>query len=203
MLGKDLQEAFNLIDVYLFDQLLKGRILPGHQVLDAGFGGGRNSQYLIANGVDVYGADNSPESLHAMDELLSVIKPDYPRERFRVESLHELSFDTASFDAVICSAVLHFSQNQAHFQQMVRQLWRVLKPGGLFFARLATLDGLEEQVTALGNGWYELPDGSNRFLASLDDIRSITEELGGHYLEDLKTVLVHGQRTMTTWVLVK
>ena len=43
----DLQEQFGNIDIYLFDQLLRGRIGPGMRVLDAGCGGGRNLVYLL------------------------------------------------------------------------------------------------------------------------------------------------------------
>jgi tellurite methyltransferase len=43
----DLQEQFGPIDIYLFDQLLKGSIQPGMRVLDAGCGSGRNLVYLL------------------------------------------------------------------------------------------------------------------------------------------------------------
>jgi len=35
-----LQEQFGQIDIYLFDQILKGRIAPGMRILDAGCGSG-------------------------------------------------------------------------------------------------------------------------------------------------------------------
>ena len=39
-----LQEQFGQIDIYLFDQILRGNILPAMRVVDAGCGGGRNIQ---------------------------------------------------------------------------------------------------------------------------------------------------------------
>ena len=42
-----LQEQFGQIDIYLFDQLLRGRIPPGSRILDAGCGSGRNLVYFL------------------------------------------------------------------------------------------------------------------------------------------------------------
>ncbi len=36
-----LSEEFGAIDIYLFDQLLRGRIRPGMRIFDAGCGYGR------------------------------------------------------------------------------------------------------------------------------------------------------------------
>ncbi len=57
----ELVELFGEIDVYLFDQLLRGRITPGLRVLDAGCGGGRNLVYLMRAGCHVYGVDRDGE----------------------------------------------------------------------------------------------------------------------------------------------
>ena len=43
----NLQDEFGSIDIYVFDQLLRGRITPGMRVFDAGCGGGRNLVYLL------------------------------------------------------------------------------------------------------------------------------------------------------------
>ncbi len=45
-----------------------------------------------------------------------------------------MSFPDAFADVVISSAVLHFARDDAQFEAMLRGTWRVLKPGGLFFA---------------------------------------------------------------------
>jgi hypothetical protein len=47
---------------------------------------------------------------------------------------------------------------------MLGEMWRVLRPGGLFFARLASTIGIEGLVRNLQERRYLLPDGSERFL---------------------------------------
>jgi SAM-dependent methyltransferase len=105
-------------------------------------------------------------------------------------------------DAVVCSAVLHFAADGAHFGRMVRELWRVTAPGGLFFARLASNIGLEDRVGAAGRR-VRLPDGSDRFVVDEAMLLAWTERLGARLLDPIKTTNVQGQRCMTTWCLLK
>jgi hypothetical protein len=86
---------------------------------------------------------------------------------------------------------------------MLDGMWRVLRPGGFFFARLASSITLEEGVVPIGNGRYRLPDGSDRFLVNEALLETLGEELGGRLAEPLKTTNVQGQRAMTTWCLTK
>jgi tellurite methyltransferase len=107
------------------------------------------------------------------------------------------------FGAVISSAVLHFARDAAHFSAMLGEMWRVLAPGGLFFARLASSIGIESLIKPLGAGRYLLPDGSERFLVDEAALVSAAEELGAARLDPLKTTNVQNQRCMSTWVLRK
>ena len=124
---------------------------------------------------------------------------------FRVEPIEQTSFPDAHADVVIASAVLHFARDQRHFEAMLGQMWRVLKPGGLFFARLASTIGIESEVVALGDGSarFRLPDGSDRFLVDAAAIAAWTERLGGELIDPIKTTVVQDQRSMTTWVARK
>ena len=194
-MSTDLQRQFGDIDIYLFDQLLRGRIGPGMRIFDAGFGGGRNLVYFVHNGYEVFGVDNSPDSLRGLPPEL--------RGNFRIEPVEASSFPNAFADVVISSAVLHFAQHHDHFRAMLQGSWRVLRPGGLFFCRLASTIGMETQVHALHHGRYLLPDGSERYLVNANVLEQMTEELGGTLLDPLKTTVVHQQRAMTTWVLQK
>jgi hypothetical protein len=105
-------------------------------------------------------------------------------------------------DAVVCSAVLHFARDRAHFDRMVGEMWRVLAPGGLFFARLASSIGIEPLVSA-AVGRVRLPDGSDRFVVDERLLLDTTHRLGGTFADPVKTTNVQDQRCMTTWVVEK
>ena len=197
----DLAEHFGAIDIYLFDQLLKGRIARGMRVLDAGCGSGRNLVFLLREGYDIAGVDPDPAALAEARALAMQLAPNLSGDRFRMEPLEALSFADGAFDAVIVSAVLHFARDHAHFGRMLDGAWRVLAPGGLFFARLASTIGLDGRLTPIGGGRYHLPDRSERYLVDEATLLGHTARLGGALADPLKTTIVQDQRAMTTWVL--
>lgn len=198
-----LAELLQNQDIYLLDQLLKGRIQEGMAVLDAGCGDGRNSRYLMQAGVDVYGADISAESVMRIQALASAMAPHLPATNFITSDLEALSFVTGKFDVVVCSAVLHFARDEAHFRSILAELWRVLKPGGMFFCRLSTTIGHPMQLKQIQGYHYLMPHGQVWFLADESLIREMSQSLGAVWLDPLKSVLVEQERSMTTWVLQK
>ena len=197
----DLLAQFGQIDIYLFDQLLRSRITPGMRILDAGCGGGRNLVYLLRAGYAVFVADANEGAVAAVRALAGRLAPHLPAENFRAEPLEQLSFPDAFADVVVCSAVLHFARDEAHFDAMLRGCWRLLKADGLFFARLASSIGLEDRVRPLGGRRYRLPDGSERFLVDEAMLMDRTRALGGALADPIKTTVVQDQRSMTTWVV--
>src|SRR5882672_9733427 len=144
----DLDQQFGQIDIYLFDQLLRGRITPGMRIFDAGCGFGRNLVYFLREGYEVFGVDSNPQAVDSVRRLA----PALPKENFRAESLDQSSFPEAFADVVISSAVLHFARDDDDFNSMLRGSWRVLKPGGLFFCRLASSIGMEQRMKRVA-GW--------------------------------------------------
>lgn len=199
----ELLAEFGQIDIYVFDQLLRGRITSSMRVLDAGCGAGRNSEYLMRCGTEIYGVDSDPDQVARIRGVAAQAAPGLSPEHFRIARLDELPFPDAYFDAVICSAVLHFSHDTAEFEKAVSEMWRVLRPSGVFFARLASTIGLEGTVTHLRDRWYHLPDGSDRFLVDETYLLDISAGLGAEQLDPLKTTVVQNMRSMTTWVLRK
>jgi len=185
-----LQDQFGNIDIYVFDQLLRGRIAPGMRVFDAGCGGGRNLVYLLREGYDICGNDADANAVSQVRATAASLAPGRTCD-VRVEPIEATSFPDAHADVVIASAVLHFARDDRHFAEMLRQMWRVLKPGGVFFARLASTIGSESDITALGNGRFRLPDGSDRFLVDAATIEWWTRTLGGTLLDPIKTTVVH------------
>ena len=200
---QNLQQLYGNIDIYLFDQLLKGRFDTCHKVLDAGCGGGRNLVYFLRNGFDVYGIDPNPNAVEAVKRLAYGLVSNLPLSNFNVAAAEDLPFDDGVFDLVISSAVLHFATDEKHFDAMLQSMWRVLKPGGYLFARLASDIGIETLVQSRGNGRYLLPDGSERFLVNQQMLLDYTEKLNGQLFEPIKTTNVQNLRCMTTWCLQK
>jgi tellurite methyltransferase len=197
----DLPAQFGNIDIYLFDQLLRGRISGGMRVLDSGCGGGRNLVYLLRRtDIDVYASDADPNAVASVTELAAELRPGLPADHIRHEPVERPSFAEASMDVVISNAVLHFARDAAHFDAMVEAMWRLLRPGGMLFARLASSIGMESRVRPVADGRYLLPDGSERYLVDEARLMSLTTRLGGRLLDPLKTTIVQHQRCMTTWV---
>jgi tellurite methyltransferase len=166
------------------------------KIFDAGCGSGRNLTYLLASGFEVFGVDSDPRAVEATRRLASL-----PRNNFRVEPLEQMSFPDHLADVVLSSAVLHFARDDDHFDAMLRGTWRVLKPGGLLFCRLASSIGMENQVRQVSGRRFQLPDGSERYLVDEAMLARLTTELGGQLVDPLKTTVVQNQRSMTTWVV--
>ena len=199
----DLERQFGQIDIYLFDQLLRGRIRSGMRVLDAACGGGRNLVYLLQSGFEVFATDGDVQAVGAVRRLATHLAPALPPENFRLEPVEHMSFEDNFADVVLSSAVLHFARDTAQFDAMVAEMWRVLKPGGMLFCRLASNIGMEDRVKPLGGRRFALPDGSERYLVDEQILMDLTARLGGRLLDPLKTTIVQNQRCMTTWVVRK
>jgi ubiquinone/menaquinone biosynthesis C-methylase UbiE len=198
----DLREQLGDIDIMLFDQLHRGRLQRGMTVLDAGCGGGRNLVYMLRQGYEVHAVDQEPAAVEQVRRLAAEIAPDVSPDRFAVASVESLPHPGALFDWVICNAVLHFARDEDHFFAMLREMARVLKPGGTFWARLMSTHGVEPLVRPRGGRRFALPSGQEVFLVDEEFLSRMTREVfRGELADPLKSTLVHGQRTMTTWVV--
>jgi tellurite methyltransferase len=199
----ELASTFGSIDIYLFDQLLRGRIPAGATVLDAGCGRGRNLVYLMRTGYQVFACDRDRDAVESVRRQARVLAPALPESNFRVEPLETPSFEEAFADFVISSAVLHFARDDEEFEKMLRGSFRSVKPGGTFFCRLASTIGIATEVRQIEGRRFTLPDGSDRYLVDEALLMKETAALGGELLDPLKTTVVQNQRAMTTWVVRK
>lgn len=199
----NLHELFGDIDIYLFDQILKDRFSPEMKILDAGCGGGRNIVYFLREGFQVFGIDRNADAIAHVRQLAQTIAPEISKENFQIAAIEKMPFPNEDFDAVISSAVLHFAADETHFRQMLGEMWRILKPNGMLFARLASSIGIEDKIEKTGERRYLLPDGSERFLVDEEMLKTATEQLGGQFIEPIKTTNVQNLRCMTTWVIRK
>jgi tellurite methyltransferase len=199
----DLQATFGGIDIYLFDQILRGRIPPGARVVEAGCGGGRNIHYLLQAGYDVSAVDADAHAIDAVRRLAAALAPRLPLSQFSVEPVEEMSFAAESADVVLSIAVLHFARDDAQFAAMLQRMWRVLRTGGLLFCRMASSIGMETRMRRISGRRHRLPDGSERYLVDEALLLDWTRRLGGALIDPLKTTVVQDQRCMTTWVVRK
>ncbi|CAN5881071.1 MAG: class I SAM-dependent methyltransferase [Acidobacteria bacterium] len=199
----NVRETFGEIDIYLFDQILKGSFDVNSNILDAGCGGGRNLVYFLRSGYEVFAVDQNPQAIEQVRLLAKALNPILSSENFQVSTVEKMPFQNERFDTVISNAVLHFASDQRHFYQMIEEMWRVLGKGGLFFARLASTIGIEDKIELIEKRRYSLPDGSERFLVDEQFLITATNQLGGIWVEPLKTTNVQNLRCMTTWVLQK
>jgi tellurite methyltransferase len=190
-------------DVYLLDQIMRGRIHPKMRLLDAGCGWGRNSEYFIKNDFEIYGVDRSEEAIMNLKSHLSEWKASYPKERFSVADLNEIPFPNNHFDFIICSAVLHFCESRAHFIALFEEMIRVLKPSGIFWFRMTTKHTIEHIAKHLYDDIYVLPDGSTRYLLDRNILHDLMKKHELTFLDPFKTVNVSDIRTMATVVLKK
>jgi tellurite methyltransferase len=198
----ELRMEFGEIDIYLFDQLLRGRFDRRRRVLDAGCGAGRNLPYFLRHGFDVRAVDADAGAIGSVRQLAASLNPTLPLDQIHCGTLDALPWDDASVDVVICSAVLHFARDEREFAAMLEEMWRVLAADGLFFARLATSIGLERHLSS-ATGRMGLPDGSERFVVDERTLLAWTSRLGGTLADPLKTTNVQNVRCMTTWVVEK
>ena len=196
-----IQEQFGQIDIYVFDQILRGNIAPGMRVLDAGCGYGRNLVYLLREGCEVFALDLEREGVEHVRQLAASLGAGLPAENFQVGAIEQMPFPDGFADVVICSAVLHFARDEEQFRSMLTELWRVLRPGGMLFSRLGSRIGMDfERVRG---GRFIVGDGSEWFLVDEEMLLELTEEMNGVLVDPLKTTIVQDYRCMTTWVLRK
>jgi SAM-dependent methyltransferase len=211
----DIESEFGAIDIYLFDQILRGRITRKDRVFDAGCGAGRNLVYLMRAGTEVYGVDGDPDAIRDVRALRARLAPKLPFDNFRAEAIQRSSFPEGFATVVISSAVLHFARDDAEFDAMLDGSWRMLASRGMFFCRLASTIGFESRVRRVkedpatetagwsGRGRYRVPDGTIRYLVDEPFLVQRTHELNGQLLDPIKTTVVQDQRAMTTWVVRK
>jgi SAM-dependent methyltransferase len=196
-----IQEQFGQIDIYVFDQILRGNLGPGMRILDAGSGYGRNLVWLLREGVEIHALDANAEAIAHVRALAAELAPALPAENFQVGAIERMPFADGFADAVICNSVLHFARNEEHFLAMVSELWRVLRAGGLLFCRLGSRIGMDFEP--VGEGRYEIGDGQAWFLVDERELLEMTEQMNAVLVDPLKTTVVQDFRCMTTWVLRK
>jgi len=186
----ELNKELGNIDLYLLDQILKGQFDGRNKILDAGCGEGRNLQYFVNNGFEVYGTDSNPMAI----QMARLMYKSVPGENWEVASIQSMKWEDSSFDVVMCNAVLHFAKDHSDFVKMFGELYRVLSSNGLLFIRTATLFGLDTSLPDNNGFDYRLSNG---------DLQKILDKYDITAVDSIKSVLVDGHRSMGVLVFIK
>ena len=197
--NNSISDLLGQTDIYLIDQIMKNRYAKDDKILDAGCGGGRNMPWFLQNRINLYGIDLSEAAILNLKKKY----PFLPDENLQISAVENMPFETNFFDHVISSAVLHFAKSNSHFNAMLGELVRSLRPRGSLFIRMASNIGIEDKVKLISDGNYWIPDGSMRFLLTKKILGECMESFGLSFLEPLKTVNVDDVRCMSTLVLQK
>ncbi len=196
-------DQLGFMDIYLIDQLQKGRLNSDMRILDAGCGRGRNAAYFIKNDYDIYGVDRAAESILELNEKINDWNPTFDKNNFQIADLINIPFPDQSFDFIISSAVLHFSESRSHFTKQMLELIRVLKQDGYLFIRMTSKHTIKHLAVHIKDDIYYLPDESTRYLLDKDYLEKLMIENNLIYVEPFKTVNVSDVRSMSTLVLRK
>lgn len=124
-----------------FEELMNVKELAGRRVLEIGCGMGFHSEMLVRAGVELTAIDLSPTSVKATAKRLELknLKADV-----REMDAESLEFPSGTFDMVWSWGVIHHSSRTG---RIVREIERVLRPGGELRVMVYNLEGMPAYVT--------------------------------------------------------
>ena len=151
-------------------KMLSAHLEPGMSVLELGCGTGYFTRELARTGADIVAIDVSPELLEIARSNCSE-----PNVRYEIQNAYRLSYPDAVFDSVVGSSVLHHLE----IDPALREIYRVLKPGGkIFFTEPNMLNpqiAVQKNVLWLKRKLGDSPDETAFFRWSL---RRLLKETG-------------------------
>jgi len=189
------------MDIYLIDQIQKGRVNSESKILDAGYGRGRNLKFFVKHDAKIFGIDHNTEYLPIVQMQAESWNPNFSTDRFITGKIENMPYSDAEFDFIYSIAVLHFAKSHHHFWDMLKEMIRVLKPGGYLMIRMTSWHTftLQKQIE---NGLIEISDGK-RYMLDIEDLKKFVIANNFKFSDPIKTTNVDGLRTMTTVVLQK
>jgi SAM-dependent methyltransferase len=143
---------------------------PGARILDVGTGTGRISIPLLQRGLDLVGCDISSKMLMRLQEK-------FPSARIAQADATYLPFPSAHFEFVMTVHILHLIPS---WRDVLRELWRVLQPGGAYLnVRTWGSSGvsIRDRLRIFWRDWLER-EGFNANNPGLHDQAEFARELG-------------------------
>lgn len=200
---KQLNSELGNVDLYWLDFILKGYLSENAKVMDAGCGEGRNLTYCLKNGMDVFGIDQNSEAINFLKLIAKQYKLEDIGGRFQVMKLDKILFPNSTFDVVICSAVLHFAKSGKHFNNMIKELARLLKPNGKIFIRTMTDRYFPSNILELEARIFQFPNEQIRFVINADAFVNELKKFNLKLIEPYKEIVVEERHTMGTFIFEK
>ena len=128
---------------FIYTPLVKNIEMGGKRVLDAMCGSGQLSEFLIRENCDLHGLDLS-------EKQVGLYKKRFPSVPARVSSILDSGFPDDYFDIVLVFGGLHHVH--PHVKSAVREINRILKPGGYFLWGEPHAGSLVDKVRQI---WYK------------------------------------------------
>jgi SAM-dependent methyltransferase len=161
------------------------------ELLDLGCGTGYDCLELARRGIAVTGIDHSKI---ALDRARALAQAENLAVRFiQVDAGKPLPFPNADFDAVMSNLVLH-SFSDGALRQIIGEVWRCLKPGGLLLFHANSTEDLPYRtkrqpiVRQLGADFYQLAGGQTMHFFSEEYCRELLAEWLILQLANLRTL---------------
>lgn len=145
-------------------------------ILDLGCGMGRHTVYLAKQGFQISGFDNSPKGIELAQKW---VREEHVTADLRVHDMRErYPYDDNTFDAVVASRVIHHGTIQ-EIRNIIREISRVLKPGGYLHVSVATQKKQDTECTEIEpNTWVPLNGNEKGLPHHCFTVEELTKELG-------------------------
>lgn len=182
-----------LTEISAWERLLKKILwtqlgeIKGKNILDFGSGEGINANY--------FAKDNNVVAVEPWEEMLNNRWQDYEYMQLQGDAAILSQMEDNTFDVVFCHSVLEYIEDK---EEVVKELCRVLKPGGMLSVVKHNRAGRVMQMAVLLDDMekaHALLDGEDSAASKFGTIRYYEDEMISEWSAGLKCVDCFGIRT--------